>query len=237
MDGRPGAGPALAWSVARSAPSLSTAASRALGSLGTCPACLAAAAGPAGVCDACRAWLEAAVAALPPPAGRWSWLGPYAGPWERLVIALKHGGSRRLGAFLGALVAARSRGWEFRPAAVCHVPAAPSRLAERGFDQAALLAAQVASLRSMPHLSALARAPGSTSQKGLARASRAVNVAGAYRATRPVRGSVLLVDDVLTTGATFRSCAAALMGAGATDVRGAFVARAVRGSAAPKGEW
>lgn len=223
--------------MARGTELLASAASGALGALAACPACLAAAAGPAGVCEPCRAWLADAVAASPAPLGATCWLGPYAGPWERLVTAFKHAGARRLARLLGGLLALRTGAWGFAPDLVTAVPASPRRLAERGFDQAALLAAEVAGVRGLPYRPALARSPASRSQQRLSRASRAVNAGGAFGATGPVRGRVLLVDDVLTTGATARSCAAALASAGAAEVRVAVVARAVRGAPAPRGPW
>lgn len=208
-----------------------------LGALDACPACQRAPAGAEGVCEACRAWLAAAVAAAPPPVGDRCWLGPYAGPWERLVKAMKHGGARRLGPFLGALMAARVSAWGFVPDAVTHVPTSARRRAERGFDQAAVLAAALADRLGRRHLSLLTRAPTSRSQQRLSRASRAANVGGAYAARGRTGGRVLLVDDVLTTGATALACAAALVAAGAREVRVAVVARTVRGDAPPAGPW
>src|SRR5690606_8787028 len=123
----------------------------------------------------------------------------------------KHGGARRLGPFLGALMAARVSAWGFVPDAVTHVPTSARRRAERGFDQAAVLAAALADRLGRRHLSLLTRAPTSRSQQRLSRASRAANVGGA--------------------------CAAALAAAGAREVRVAVVARTVRGDAPPAGPW
>ena len=198
-----------------------------LGTLDRCPVCQAAAAGSAGVCAACAAWLEAAAGALPPPAGEWCWVGPYAGPLHRCVSAFKHRGGRRLGDFLGRLLSVRVTAWRFEADVVTHVPASASRLAERGFDQAAVLAAVVAHAARRSHAATLARSPVAGTQKRLTRAGRAVNAGGAFGATRSVSGRVLLVDDVLTTGSTYR----ALLSAGAQEVRGAFVARTVRQAA------
>jgi len=136
---------------------------------------------------------------------------------------------------LGALLALRVRSWPYAPDQVVSVPASAERLAERGFDQAAVLAAEVARALGSEHRAALVRSRASRVQKGLSRASRAVNAARAFRATGRVRGRVLLVDDVLTTGATAEACAAALTDAGAAEVRVATVARTVRGAAAPRG--
>lgn len=183
------------------------------------------------MCAACAAWLEAAAATLPPPAGEWCWVGPYAGPLHRCVSAFKHRGGKRIGDFLGRLLAARVAAWRFEPDCVTHVPASGPRLAERGFDQAAVLAAVVAHAAGRPHVATLARSPVAGSQKRLTRAGRAVNAGGAFGATSGVTGRVLLVDDVLTTGSTYRACAAALVAAGAKEVRGAFVARTVRQAA------
>ncbi len=158
-------------------------------------------------------------------------MGPHAGPLQRCVAAFKHGGGSRLGEFLGQLLTLRVARWSYQPDVVAHVPASGERLAERGFDQAAVLASVVSRAIRRPHLAALARSPVATSQKRLTRAGRAVNAGGAFGATRGVSGRVLLVDDVLTTGATYRACVAALLSAGATEVRGAFVARTVRSAA------
>lgn len=212
-------------------------ADRALGTLERCPACQSAPAGKSGVCEPCAAWLEAAVAALPPPAGEWCWVGPYAGPLERTIRAFKHGGARRLGGLLARLLESRVRRWDYHPTVVAHVPASGPRLTERGYDQAAVLAFALAVLLSVPHVVALARSPVAASQKHLSRAGRAVNAGGAFGATRSVTGRVLLVDDVLTTGATYRACAAALRSAGAADVRGAFVARTVRSGSRSGSAW
>lgn len=101
------------------------------------------------------------------------------------------------------------------------VPLHASRLASRGFNQAALLAraALLAGERLAPQ--ALRRSSVTQSQASLGRSARAGNVLHAFEIAAPgsVRGSsVLLVDDVLTTGATARACATVLRAAGATTV-------------------
>lgn len=190
-----------------------------------CHVCLSAVAGAAGVCRPCRHALEDAVARLPPPTGGSFWLGPYAGPWLRLVHALKFGGERRLAPFLGGLLAARCLAGTWRPTAVCHVPASSQRLLQRGYDQAALLAGATATVMGLELAALLTRAAPAARQAQLGRAARAANAGGTFRARYAPGRRVLLVDDVMTTGATSAACGAALLAAGAAEVRTVVVAR------------
>ena len=190
-----------------------------------CHVCQESVAGSSGVCDPCRASLHTAIQRLPPPTGSAFWLGPYAGPWLRLVHALKFGGERRLAACLGDLLATRCVAGTWRPTTVCHVPASPERMRERGYDQAELLAKSVAASLGLEHVALLVRAAPAARQARLGRAARAVNAGGAFRARYAPDRRVLLVDDVMTTGATAAACSAALLAAGAADVRTAVVAR------------
>ena len=101
----------------------------------------------------------------------------------------------------------------------------------RGFNQAALLAREIARRTHMPISYALRRVKHTGAQAGLTNAKRRQNVSGAFRA-RPraaLAGKrVLLIDDVLTTGATAASCARALRLAGAREVTLLTLARADR---------
>jgi ComF family protein len=108
------------------------------------------------------------------------------------------------------------------------VPLHPRRGAERGFNQAALLAAALARPRGLQVVDGLVRVRDTPPQTGRSAAARRRNMAGAFQATRPLRDlDVVVVDDVLTTGATARACAKALRRAGARRVGLLTVARVI----------
>ena len=113
--------------------------------------------------------------------------------------------------------------------AVAFVPLYPARQRQRGYNQAEVLAAAVAHRLRKPLLRrCLARVRPTPSQTGLTAKARASNVENAFKVRRPghVQGrSVLLVDDVMTTGATVNECARVLKKAGASRVWVATVAR------------
>ncbi len=104
--------------------------------------------------------------------------------------------------------------------AIVPVPLHPYRLAERGYNQASVLAAPLSRATGVPiDTSILHRVRNTVRQTDLQRAERRANVATAFRARRGARGRrVLLVDDVRTTGATLEACEAALRAVGITVV-------------------
>ncbi len=113
--------------------------------------------------------------------------------------------------------------------AVTFVPLYPARQRERGYNQAEILAHALARRLRKPLLSrCLMRVRPTRTQTHLTARERATNVRGAFRARRSRRledQRVLLVDDVMTTGATVNECARALKGAGAAQVYVVTVAR------------
>lgn len=115
--------------------------------------------------------------------------------------------------------------------AVAPVPLHPTRLLHRRYNQAAEIARPLARTHRLAYLpDALVRARRTDSQGGKSGSGRRRNVAGAFAVPesrrRRVEGRrILLIDDVLTTGATVEACAKALLGAGASAVDVAVVAR------------
>jgi ComF family protein len=112
---------------------------------------------------------------------------------------------------------------------VCPVPLGAARLAERGYNQATLLARPIALSLCLPYAShAVARIKETQSQVGLNLERRHSNVAGAFLAKPEIAAGkvALIVDDVATSGATLEACAQALLEAGARQVYALTLARA-----------
>ena len=157
------------------------------------------------------------------------------GPAADLVHGLKYEGWAELAGFMSRAMAEVAKGGggpvavsSFR--VVVPVPTTERRIRLRGYNQAALLADGVAAELDLPVAHALRRRMGSGSQTALTPAQRRANVRDAF-AGQPVPevrgGHVLLVDDVLTTGATAGEAARALSGLGAASVTLVTFARAL----------
>jgi ComF family protein len=107
-----------------------------------------------------------------------------------------------------------------RDVVIVPVPTATSRVRQRGYDQAKLLARALSRQARLPYLDCLART-GQAHQHGASRSQRLRQLTAAFRVRRQraVRGShIVLIDDVVTTGATLEAAAAVLHAAGATRV-------------------
>lgn len=143
----------------------------------------------------------------------------------RLVHAWKERGLRRLAAAVAAVTAdALEHGGE----PLAFVPPDPERRRGRGHHPAEALARELGVRWGVPVLPILARASGGARQRGLTLPERRANVRGAFVAIRSPP-SVVLVDDVYTTGSTANAAASALRRAGARRVEVVTFARAVRG--------
>ena len=165
---------------------------------------------------------------LPAPLLQLEWCAPFTGVARRALHALKYDGERRLGAVVGAAVARRWARAGVAGDALVPVPASPDRVRERGYGQAALIADAAARRLRLPVLHAIERTRATTAQFDLDRRARAENLGGAFRAVPGVPIGdrwIVLVDDVVTTGATLAACAEALLQAGAMAVSAIAVAR------------
>lgn len=150
----------------------------------------------------------------------------YRGPVAAAVVAGKARGAAAawplLGVLLAAAVAERGCGAE----AVTWVPTDPGRCRRRGIDHARVLAGAVAERLGVPAVGLLRVRPGRPDQATRPARQRRQVDPGAFAPLRPAGGRVLLVDDVLTTGATARAAVAALRRGGAREVGLAVLARA-----------
>jgi ComF family protein len=179
-----------------------------------------AAPGQAGVCLGCRV--------DPPPFDCARGAGTYAGPLRQALHAFKFRGQRALARPLAELMREQCDAVLIPSVeALVPVPLARARLRERGFNQAELIADRLGALLGVSvRRRWLARVRETAPQTDLTAAQRRANVEGAFVASSSVAGRhLVLVDDVLTTGATSGECARALRAAGARRVDVATVAR------------
>ncbi len=166
----------------------------------------------------------------PDPLLQLEWCAPFAGTTRRALHALKYAGERRLAMPLGAVIAERWRRAGAGGQLLVPVPVHAGRRRERGYDQAALIAEAAAGRLGMPWQAAVVRTRATAAQYRLDRGHRATNVANAFAVDPGSRASiagrwVVLVDDVVTTGATLCAAARALLDGGADAVSAITVAR------------
>ncbi len=179
------------------------------------------------LCDSCitfpPAWRHGAAAVV------------YADGGRKMVLALKHGDRLDLAPALARWMLTPAKHLLKRADIIAPVPLHRWRLLRRKFNQSAELARHMARASGqycLPDL--LTRYLKTPSQDGLNRVERMDNQRGAFRMTArhitAIKGkSVLLVDDVMTTGATLSACAETLYGAGASNVDVIVLARVERG--------
>jgi ComF family protein len=156
----------------------------------------------------------------------------YQGPLRKAIHALKYDGQQRLAEPLGLLLAEAFRRYDIHADGIIPLPLHPQRERQRGYNQASLLARVCATDLKVPCLEDLVeRRRHTRAQVGLTFQERQQNVAGAFALTPSALThladyrSLLLIDDVSTTGATLAACAAPLYTAGVKQVWGLVLGR------------
>ena len=196
------------------------------------------------VCARCATRLDARLEApagvaiglpgdLPAPLLQLEWCAPFHGVVRDALHAIKYGGEQRLAEPLGMAIARRWARVGVGADLVTHVPVHADRARQRGYDQAEMIARSAARHLGLPYAPLLARRRATIAQFDLDRRDRAANVEGAFAPTAVAEAEaadprgrwVLLVDDVLTTGATIAACATALGTAGISAASAVTVAR------------
>lgn len=152
----------------------------------------------------------------------------FSEPLQSAIHQLKYRQDRGLGSVLAQPLIDLLEHYHWKIDLILPVPLDNARRRERGYNQAALLARPISWQTGIPYSeAALIREKVTRQQVGLSVSERAENMAGAFRADKKgVYGKIVLViDDVVTTGATLNACAAALINAGAAQVYGITLAR------------
>jgi ComF family protein len=166
-------------------------------------------------------------AMLPAEVERMRSVYPFAGWVREAIHRLKYAGERARAPMLADQVTHIVDQLEDMEG-IIPVPIHPNRLRARGFNQSELLAKRISQTYGIPVMRVLERVEDRGSQVGRNSYDRWTAVEGAFRCTSPIsvrNRRVIVLDDVITTGATISSCAVTLGAAGASAVRGISIAR------------
>ena len=154
------------------------------------------------------------------------WLGAYRDELKQLVRAMKYERSRAAARECGALLA-EVIGYIPHDVLITHLPTASQRIRQRGFDQAALIAESVASSLGCTYTPLLSRTT-QVDQIGKNRIERQKQMResfACYETDKVTGKTILLIDDVITTGASIEAAASVLRRSGAAHVDAAVIAR------------
>ncbi|MEO1622765.1 MAG: ComF family protein [Cyanobacteria bacterium J06632_3] len=167
-------------------------------------------------------------------------LGEYRGTLKQAILALKYNNRPDVAHSLGAALAKRWLGQPQRPSTNLYavpIPLHPNRLAQRGYNQAELIAATFCRVSGLPMLShGLVRAQDTLPQHQLGLQARQENLQSAFSVGKSfkrlqqevkIRPQILLIDDIYTTGTTAQSAAKTMTAAGAQVIGMLSLARAV----------
>ncbi len=189
--------------------------------LSRCPICKVKPSSQLGCCSSCAEKLFKPVLGVDMVV-----LGPYQARLERAIGAFKYHHATRLAKLFVAELVAVLRKADWQLDVVCPVPLHWTRYLTRGYNQAALLAKPLARELGLDYRPLLTRKRRTRQQAKLSRDKRVQNVATAF-AAMPAEGKrILLIDDVLTSGATSDACITTLLKAGAACVKVAVLASA-----------
>jgi len=178
---------------------------------------------PVGLCERCQQTQPRYTAIR-------SW-AVFEAPLQNAIHCMKYENDLGLGEYMSKFLAKVFRKTNWDVDLVAPVPLGAERFKERGYNQAMLLARPFAWSMDLPHKpQALQRVRETRSQVKLSISERRENVAGAFQSKPEIVSgkSVLVIDDVTTTGSTLDACADALLRADARTVYGLTLARAVR---------
>lgn len=152
------------------------------------------------------------------------WLGAYDDVLKEIVSTIKLGRGRAAARGLGR-ACAQALPYMHSDTCVAAIPTAPKRVRRRGFDHSVLIARTLAESKDMPMRTLLGRRS-NVDQIGKRRRERIAQMQTVFQASEPVKGkTILLVDDIITTGATIEAAARCLRDAGARHVDAVVVAR------------
>lgn len=167
----------------------------------------------------------------PPLTERMASAFDYDGPAVSLITHLKYGGQVYLAEGAGAFLAAQFMRleWPF-PDVIVPMPISSLRRIERGYNQSQLIAEALAKILNRPIINALHRHMGDFSQAGLNHHQRMQLTSKGFALKESIKlhdKTVLLIDDVMTTGSSLRCCAEALQGAYPQSIYALTVCRAI----------